>query len=139
MKTTALLILLFLAAGCAATGYSNVLELKDRGRFATYEIAERRAWTISRQILRKWGAALEDSDQQSGWLTAHLSQEGQAADGVRIAVWHEATEEGRTKVTIVTRRGNLLTAWKPLTEQGFHEEFKEAVKLLEERFPDEVR
>jgi hypothetical protein len=111
------------ATGCAATMKDAVLG-KASGTAAVYPVPPAQAWELAEQILWDETRCYAQDYKDRGFVCLKA---GLGSDETFISVWVEPREKpGESLVTIVTRRAVSTQIAVALSEDRFHERFREA-------------
>lgn len=112
-------------SGCAATMKDAVMG-KSSGTAAVYPVPPAQAWELAERILWDETRCYAQDYKDRGFVCLKA---GLGSDEVFISVWVEPREKpGESLVTIVTRRAVSTQIAVALSEDRFHERFREATK-----------
>ena len=132
---TASLVGLIFFAGCATA--NDVIRVKEAGSEGTtkvYPVTLDQAWDIARTVFRWEGAdAIEEHKAEGYMLTS--SGPNLLSWGTVMGAWVERVDDGKTKVTVVTKRRISVNAVTTLTESTFQKRFAQAVDILKQGQP----
>lgn len=111
-------------AGCASR--DGVHSDKPAGKGTWYPVNEATAKQIAQAVLRAEGA--DRFDEEEHYIGADLGWSFGTV-GTLAGVWFDARDDGRTGVTILTRRKMSLSFATGLRESTFHERFARGVAM----------
>ena len=122
----------FVLTGCASV--NDVIAAKESNREGTtafYDVSQDQAWNIAKTVFRWDGSDAIEEHRTDGYMTTSTGI-GFLTAGTVMGAWISSDVEsnGKTKVTVVTKRRvqtNLVTS---LTESTFQKRFAQAVALL---------
>lgn len=125
-------ILLFSALvmqGCIETS-ANVLEAHQAGEgtAAVYDLEPVQAWDVAKAVFRWNKAELIEEHRSERYMLANIPVFEGA--GAICGAWLEPVDGQKTKVTVINKRREPTNPITPLTEGGFHADFKRAVEIL---------
>jgi hypothetical protein len=114
-------------AGCATM--AQVIGQKEEGTSQVYSVTADQAWEIAKVVFRTEGAdAIEEHRAEGYMLTS--SGINLVSYGAVMGAWVEPLGEGKTKVTVLTKRRVTVNLFTTLTESTFHRRFAQAVDLV---------
>lgn len=126
-RTLGLLSLVVLGYGCQTL--NDVVRAKNDGTTKVYPVTADQAWTIAAAVFRWEGSdAIEEHRDQGYMLTS--SGFNFLTAGTVMGAWIEPVAEGKTQVTVVTKRRIVTNLVTTLTETTFHRRFTEAMKII---------
>lgn len=126
IMVAALMVTLGLA-GCATMG--DVVGQKEEGTSQVYPVTADQAWEIAKVVFRTEGADAIEEHRPEGYM---LTSSGMnlVSWGAVMGAWVEPVGEGKTKVTVLTKRRITVNLFTTLTESTFHGRFAQAVDLV---------
>ncbi|MFZ6687604.1 hypothetical protein ACO0K0_07645 [Undibacterium sp. SXout11W] len=117
-------------SGCASV--NDVLVAKESGKEGLtheYAITQDQAWDIARTVFRWEGADGIEEHRTEGYMLTS-SGVSLASSGSVMGAWVENGADGKVKVTVVTKRRVKTDLFIPLSEEGFHRRFTQAVAIV---------
>jgi len=117
-------------SGCASI--NDVVVAKESGKEGLaheYAITQDQAWDIARTIFRWEGADGIEEHRNEGYMLTS-SGVSLASSGSVMGAWVENGADGKVKVTVVTKRRVKTDLFIPLSEEGFHRRFTQAVAIV---------
>jgi hypothetical protein len=127
-------LMLVLAAGCVTS--TDMVQEKNDGVARRYPVTTDQAWEIAKTVFRWGGAQRLVEHRAEGYMLASDTDDAQAqGQGTVMAAWVERDPDGVARVTVRTRNRMLLNPTVLLTEEGFHERFARAARLVQEGKP----
>jgi hypothetical protein len=122
----------FILTGCASV--NDVIAAKEsnkEGTTAFYDVSQDQAWDIAKTVFRWEGSDAIEEHRSDGYMTTSTGI-GFLTAGTVMGAWISGDVEsnGKTKVTVVTKRRvqtNLVTS---LTESTFQKRFAQAVAMV---------
>jgi hypothetical protein len=122
-------VLVVCTSACA--GMQDVVESQHEGegRAAVYSVTQEQAREIGSTVFRWAGADTIEEHRPEGYVLGRVD-----ADfftwGTVMGAWFEPVADGKTRVTVVTKRRFPLSYSSDLPEDTFHERFAQAVSIL---------
>ncbi len=128
--STCLITASMFLTGCASI--NDVVVAKESGKEGLtheYAITQDQAWDIARTVFRWEGADGIEEHRTEGYM---LTSSGMslASSGSVMGAWVENGTDGKVKVTVVTKRRVKTDLFIPLSEEGFHRRFTQAVAIV---------
>lgn len=122
-------VLVLCTSACA--GMHDVVESQHEGNgsAAVYSVSQDEAREIGSTVFRWAGADTIEEHRPEGYVLGRVD-----ADfftwGTVMGAWFEPLADGKTKVTVVTKRRFPLSYSSDLPEETFHHRFAQALNIL---------
>jgi len=128
-KTLSLLAVLFFVAGCASMDSVVAAKKEGEGVSKIYPVSSNQAWKIAKKVFQwKETGSIREHKSRGYMLTStgwnFISQ------GTVMGAWIKPMGNGKTKVTVITKRKYMLDLFTSMTEDGFHVRFAKGVKIV---------
>ena len=110
---------------------NSVVKAKEEGKGTTvvYDVNFEDAWTLSKKSFRWGGADAIEEYKDEGYM---LTSKGMnlVSSGSVMGAWVEKTSNGKSKVTVISKRRISTQIATGMTEGKFHKFFEAGVDIL---------
>jgi len=122
----------FILTGCASV--NDVIAAKESNREGTtafYDVSADEAWLVAKTVFRWEGSDAIEEHRAEGYMTTSTGV-GFLTAGTVMGAWisTDTGGNGKTKVTVVTKRRVQTNIVTSLTESTFQKRFAQAVAIL---------
>jgi len=118
-------LLLLLLSACAGRDTIKQAYTDGKGTSETYGIDSKTAFELCRTVLYWEGAKTVDEFPDEQYMMCRIS----GGYGCGVGVWINAVEEGKSKVTVITKRNVSMSLTTGLTETTFQRDLALAVGI----------
>lgn len=126
-----ILAVLIIATLSSCSTLNSVVKAKEDGKGSTeiYDVNFEQAWELSKKSFRWGGADAIEEYKSEGYM---LTSKGMnvVSSGSVMGAWIEKTPDGKSKVTMISKRRISTQIATGMTEKKFHSYFSKGVAIL---------